>query len=186
MARSIEDAGIGASTATAEHHGLGQIFGTCNLLLQILVFRIVAMHVLIHRLRLVELALALEIERQVVQVVHQWRIKRHLAKLVECHVELALSLERQTKHAIRFRRLDIRFLLAGLSHNEALGRQQQVPNQQQGGRHHQLDPHPGRGHQRKMGEHQRGQNAQRNQPRRFRFEPRQQTDQVRRHQEKYQ
>ena len=133
---------------------------------------------LVDRLRLVELPLALEVEGQVVQVVHHRAVERYLAEFVKRHVELALALERQAQHTIGLRGFDIRLLLAGFGDDITLGGQEQMPNQQKRGRHHQLDPHAGRYHQREVGRHQRDQDAQGDQRRRPRLQFRQQGDQI--------
>ena len=79
-----QNAGVTASTATTtENDGLGHLFRTSKTLLQIAEFWVVIGHVSKHRLGLVELALALKVERQVVQVIHQRVINRHFAKIIE-------------------------------------------------------------------------------------------------------
>jgi hypothetical protein len=83
-------------------------------------------HVTEHGLGLVELALALEVERKVVKIVHQAVGQWHLAKLVPSHVELALTLIGQAKHTIRFGGAFIRLDLGALGHDEALGDQRHV------------------------------------------------------------
>ena len=185
-ARTVKDAGIGTPRRTAQDHRFGQVLGAHDLLPEILVFRVIGGHVLIHRLRLVELSLAFKIQREVVHVVHHRVVERHLAELVERHVQLTLPLERQAQHAVGLGRFHIRLLLAGLGNDIPLGCQQQMPDEQQCGRHHQLDPHGGRHHQYEVRDHQHHQNAQRDHGRRPCLEPRQQSDQVGSHQDENQ
>jgi hypothetical protein len=83
--------------------------------------------VLINRLSLVELALALKVQRQAVQVAHHRIAHRHPAEAVEGHVQLTLTLKRQAHHAVGFCRLLVRLELAGLGHQETLGGKRQVP-----------------------------------------------------------
>ena len=122
--------------------------------------------------------LALEIQRQVVHVLHQLHVHRALAELVESHVELPLALKRKAKHAIRFCRVSIGFLLATLADQKTLGRQQQVPDQQQGCGHHQLEPEQLRRHQHEVRADQCEQKATGNTGGNACLDTRQQTDQV--------
>ena len=68
-------------------------------------------HIAEHGLGLVELALALEIKGQIVEILHQGIVHRALAELVERHVELALSPGRQGQHAVRLGRIGFGFSL---------------------------------------------------------------------------
>jgi hypothetical protein len=97
--RLAEDRDVGAARrrAAAEHHRLGELLRARQALLEVAELRVEAVHVAKHALGLVELALALEIEREVVQVVHQRVRQRHLAELVPCHVELAPGPGRQAR-----------------------------------------------------------------------------------------
>ena len=88
------------------------------------------MHVAEHGLGLVELALTLEIERQIVEVFHQMIIERTATELVEGCVELPLPLIGQTEHAVGFGRFKFGFFLAALGKKEVLGGQQQMAEQQ--------------------------------------------------------
>jgi hypothetical protein len=76
--------------------------------------------VLVHGLGLVELALALEVQRQVVQVVHHGVAHGHAAEAVEGHVQLALALQGQAHHAVGFGRLLVGLELARLGHRKRL------------------------------------------------------------------
>ena len=78
-----------------QHDGFRQVLRPIQLGLQILVVLVVGGHVLVHRLGLVELALAFEVQRQVVQVAHDGITHWHAAKAVECGVELLLPLQGQ-------------------------------------------------------------------------------------------
>ncbi len=73
---------------------------TRRALLEVAILRIVLRHEIEHRLRLVELAAALVIERQVVEIVHQLRVYRTLLELLEGQIELALSLVGKRKDAV--------------------------------------------------------------------------------------
>src|SRR5207245_8511212 len=75
----------------AQDHRLGELLGARQPELEIAELRVELVHVAEHALRLVELALALEVERQVVEVVEQRLGKRHLAELVPGEIELALA-----------------------------------------------------------------------------------------------
>jgi hypothetical protein len=89
LARGPEDAGVGLAAArAAEHHRLGELLRARQAGREILELRVEVVHVLEHGLRLVELALPLEVERKVVQVVEQRVGQRHLAELVPGEVEL--------------------------------------------------------------------------------------------------
>jgi hypothetical protein len=107
--------------------------------------------VLVHGLGLVELALALEIERQVVQVGHHLVAQRHALEPVEGRVELALALQRQAHHAVGLGRLLVGLHLAGFGDQEALGGERQVPDQQHRRRQHQLQPGRAAGKQAVLG-----------------------------------
>ncbi len=95
---------------------------------------------LVDRLRLVELALAFEIECQAVKVAHHGVTKRNPAKTIKRSVELSLALQRQAHHPVRLGRLLVRLELAGLGDQETLGCQGQVADGQQHRRQHELDP----------------------------------------------
>ena len=95
------------AAATAEHHRFGQVFRTIEFGLDVLVIGVKRGHVLINRLGLVELALALKIHRQAEQIAHQRVVERHPAKAVKSHVQLTLTLQGQTHHAIGLSRLFI-------------------------------------------------------------------------------
>ncbi len=187
IAGGIDQAGIAApASASAENHGFRQLFGAIDAGLDIAEFRVVIEYVAEHRLGLVELALAFEVQRQVVHVLHQRVVHRALAELVEGHVELALALEGQAQHAVRFGRIGIRFFLAAFGDDEALDRQQQMADQQQARRHHELQPHQLRRHQHEMNGDQRDQQTGRNHGRHSGPDPRQEGDQVDGDQKKYQ
>ena len=115
------------STAT-QYDRLRQILGPVQFRLQILVVLVVGRHVLIHGLGLVELALAFEIQRQVVHIAHHRVAHGNPAETVKSHVELTLALQSQAHHAVGLRRFFVRFELARLGYQEALGRQRQVAN----------------------------------------------------------
>ena len=115
----------------AQHDRFRQILGAIQLRLQVLVVLVVAGHMLVHGLGLVELAFALKIEREVVHVAHHGVAHRDAPESVERHVELALTLQRQAHHPVGFSGLLIRFELAGLGHKEPLGRQREVPDGKQ-------------------------------------------------------
>ena len=104
--------------------------------LQVAELGIVVGHVLKHVFRLVELALALEVQREVIQVVHQAVVHRHLAELVPRHVELALALKREPEHAVGLGRVGVGLDLARLGEDEALGDEQNVADHQQHQRQH--------------------------------------------------
>ena len=82
----------GARTTAAKHDGLGQGPGPIKLGLDIFVVCVMGRHVLVHRFCLVELAFALKIKRQAVQVAHDRLVHRNPAKAVKRHVKLALAL----------------------------------------------------------------------------------------------
>ena len=94
----------------------------------------------VHGFGLVELALALEIQGQVVHVAHHRVAHGDTAEPVKRHVELALALQSKAHHAVGFGRLFVRLQFARLRHQEPLRRQGQVPDRQQHGGQHQLDP----------------------------------------------
>src|SRR6266705_5014018 len=75
------------------------LLGARQFRLEIPEFRVVVGHVAERRFGLVELALALEVEREIVEIVHHGVVQRHLAEVVEGHVELALPLEGEAEHA---------------------------------------------------------------------------------------
>ncbi len=142
IAAGIEQAGVRATAATAaENDGFGQLLGAIDAGLDVAELRVVIEDVTERRLGLVELALALKIQRQVVDVLHDLVILRAQAEFVEGHVELALPLEGQAEHAVGLRGGRVRLLLAALGDDEALDRKQQMPKEQQTRRHHQLQPH---------------------------------------------
>jgi hypothetical protein len=108
------------------------LLGAIDAGLDVAELRIVVEDVAERRLGLVELALALEIQRQVVDVLHHLVILRAQAEFVESHVELALALEGQAKHAVGLGGFRVGFFLAALGDEEALDRQQQMAHQQAG------------------------------------------------------
>ncbi len=175
----LEDAGVGAPRpGAAQHDGFRHRLGPLDAGFQILELRIEVGHVTEYGFGLVELPLALEIEGQVVQVFHHRIRQRHLAELVPGHVELSLPLEGQRQHAVGFGRLLVRLHLAALGHQEALGGQQQVADQQQGRRKHQLQPHQLTGHQHEVGGQQRDEQRRRHAGAQPSPQPRQQHDQI--------
>ena len=95
---------------------------------------------LIDRLGLVKLPLALEVQRQVVQVAHHCITHRHTAKPVEGRVKLLLPLQGQTHHAVGLCGLFVGLQLARLGHQEALGRERQMAYDQQHSGKHQIHP----------------------------------------------
>ena len=118
-------------------------------------------HVLEDGFGLVELALTLEIQSEVVQHIHQAVIQRHFAELVEGHVKLTLPLERQAQHAIALCGIGIGFELALFRHQETFRREQQVADQQQCCGQHQLQPHRLGRHQDEMDRQQQYEQAAR-------------------------
>ena len=129
---TIQQHGAAWMAATAaQNYGFSQVFGTAEFGLQAFEVLVLCSHVLVHGFRLVELTLALKVKRQVAQVVHQRVAVRHAAKPVKCHIELALSLMRQSHHAVGFGGLFVRLELARLRHQKAFGGQCQVSNHQQ-------------------------------------------------------
>ncbi|MCY1366047.1 hypothetical protein D9M69_529240 [compost metagenome] len=91
--------------ASPEHHRLRQVLRSLQTPLNIGVVAVQLGHVLVHRFGLVELALALEVQRQVLEVVHQCVAEWHAAHAVKGHVQLPLPLQRQAHHAVGLRRL---------------------------------------------------------------------------------
>ena len=163
---------------TGEKHGFRHLFGALQALCHVAELRIEVCNIAEHRLGLVELPLALVVERQVVHVFQQAGVHRTLAELVEGHVQLALALEGQAEHAVGLGRIQVRLFLAPLRHQEALGGQQQVAHQQQRGWHHQLEPQQLGRHQREVGGQQRRQDAGGDRRAHAGLEARQQNDQV--------
>ncbi len=101
IAGGIDQAGIAAPPSTAtKNHGFRELLGAVQAGFDVTKLRIEIENIAKHRLGLVELSLAFEIERQVVHVLQQLVIQRAFAKLVEGHVELTLALEGQTEHAV--------------------------------------------------------------------------------------
>ena len=157
------------------------MFCAGNPLRQVTEIQAVVAHVTEDSLCLVELALALVIQRQVVEVFHQPVVHRALAELVKGHVELPLPLEGKAEHAVRLRGLLIRFFLATLSHQEALGCQQQMPEQQQRSGTHQLHPDARPQHDPELRPQQQHQNTQRCPGSRSGTQPRQNQRQIKTH-----
>ncbi len=81
---------------------------------------------LVHSLGLVELALALKVHGQVVQVAHHRVAHRHAAEAVKGHVQLALALQSQPHHAIGFCGFFISLYLASFGDQEAFGGEGQM------------------------------------------------------------
>ena len=106
--------------AAAEDHRLGELLGARDLLADIAELGVEGVDVAEHRLGLVELALALEIEAEVVEVVGERLGHRHLPELVPGEVELALSLVGEAEHAVRLRRALVGLDLGALGDDEAL------------------------------------------------------------------
>ena len=131
--RIIEHQGAGRTLTTParQHDGFGHLPGDLEARRQIAEFRIETDQILKNRFGLVELTLALIVEGEVVHVLHQPLVHRAFAKLVECQIELPLPLKRERQHAVRFARFKIRFFLAPLGHQKALGGQQQMADHQQ-------------------------------------------------------
>ena len=171
--------------AAAKHHGLGHVLGAIEFGLQVFVVLVISGHVLIDRLRLVELPLALEIQCQVIQVAHHGVVHRYAAKAVERHVELALALQRQAHHAVGLCRLLVRLQLAGLRHQEAFGGEGQMPDRQQGRRQHQFDPGCATRQEEKFSAQQSDKGDQRDNGRGTGRKPWQQGNYVSRHQQKH-
>ena len=147
--------------------------------LQVAELGVVLGHVLEHVFRLVELAFALEIERQVVQVVHHAVVHRHLAELVPGHIELALALKREPEHAVGFGRVGVGLDFARLGENETLGHEQDVADHEQHQRQHQLQPHRRRRHEHEVDDQEQRKQRRGNHRAHAGLEPRQQPDQVR-------
>jgi hypothetical protein len=124
------------------------------------------------------MALALEVQRQVVEVVHHRVIEGALAKIVECHVELALPLECQAQHARVCRGGGVRCLFAALGHGKTLGNQQHVADHQQRQRPHELQPHALPCHQDEMRDEQQGGHSRRDGSTRAGRKPRQKRNQI--------
>jgi len=135
-------------------------------------------HIAEHALRLVELALALEVERQVVEVVEQRLGKRHLAELVPGEIELALALVGEPEHAVRLGRGLVGFELGALGDDEALRDQRGMADQQQRRGQHELQPDACGPHQREVQHQQPGKHAARDRQRRACLEPRQQHGEI--------
>ena len=168
---------------SAEHDGLGQVLGTVELGLQVLVVLVVGSHVLVHGLGLVELALALEVQRQAVQVAHHGVTERNPAEAVERGIKLTLTLQRQAHHAIGFSRLLVGLQFAGLGDQETLGGQSQMPDDQQHRRQHQLEPGRIARQQAELGAKQADKCHQRDDCCHARRQARQHRDDVGRHQQ---
>ncbi len=142
--------------AAAEDDGALHPLRARQLLLHVLEFWIVLGDVFVHCAGFVELALALEIQRQVVHQVEQAVVDLVDAlELVERHVELALALEGQAEHLVALGALGVRGLLALLGDAELLHRHEQMAEHQQQGRRGQLEPQGAAGKQHELG-HQQG------------------------------
>src|SRR5690606_12113723 len=113
-ALGAEDARVGAAAAraAAEDHRLGELLGAGEARLEVAELRVELVHVAEDRLGLVELALPLEVEREVVEVVEQPFGERHLPELVPGEVELALALVGEAEHPVRLRGALVRLLFA--------------------------------------------------------------------------
>ena len=142
--------------AATQNHRFRQVPGAVQLRLQVFVVLLPGGHVFIDRLRLVELALALEIERKVVQVLHQRIAHWHAPEAVERRVQLSLTLQRKSHHPVGFGGLFIRLEFAGLRHQEPLGGECQVTDHQQRSRENQLQPERRPGQQPELGAQQTG------------------------------
>ena len=175
----------GMSLRAAEDHGLRQRLGAGQALLEVAEFRIEFGHVAEHRLGLVELALALEIEGQAVEVFHHRIIERALAELVPGQVQLALGLVGDAQHPVRLRGLGVRFFLAAFGHQETLGGQCGIADGEQRNRAHQLYPHQLAHHQPEMRADQRDADDETDHRGNAGLQPRQQQDQVQRHGEEH-
>ena len=116
--------------AATQDDGFRHAARTRHTLFQITEFRVVAVHVIKHGFRFIELALTLEIQREVVENFHHAIVHRQFAEFVEGHVKLPLPLKRKAQHAIGFRIFDVRFFLAFLGDNKALGHQRRVSDEQ--------------------------------------------------------
>ena len=131
----------------AEDDRLGKLLGAVEALLDVAELGVERRHVAEDALGLVELAAALEVERERVEVLHHLLVERRLAELVERHVQLALLLEGEPEHAVGLGALGVRLLLAALGDEVALGGEQRVADHEQRRRQHQLQPQPGAGHE---------------------------------------
>ena len=100
----------------AEDDRLRQLLRAVQALADVAELRIEGRHVAEAALRLVELAAALEVEREAVDVLHHLVVQRRLAELVERHVELALLLEGEAEHAVGFGACEVGGFLAALRH----------------------------------------------------------------------
>src|SRR5258707_5902996 len=137
----------GVGLPAPENDGFRHLLGARQPRFEVAELRIVPGHVAKCGFGLVELALALEVEPKVVEVVHDGIVKGHLAEVVESHVELALPLESEAEHARVGRGLRVGYLLAALSDDEALGHEQDVAYDQQGEGQHELQPQSLAGHE---------------------------------------
>ncbi len=123
-----------------QHHGFRQTPGPPQTGLHLGIASVQTGHVFVDRLHLVELALALEVQRQLLQVVHQRPAVGHAPEPIESQVELALPLQRQPHHAVGFGRLFIGLHLARFGGEKTPRGQHQMPQQQQRSGEHQRQP----------------------------------------------
>jgi hypothetical protein len=119
------------TAGAAEYDGLGHRFGAPDTLRDILEFRILVGDIAECVFSLVELALTLEIERKVVDQIEHRVVRRKLLEIVERGIELPLPLVTKAQHAVALRQVHVGTRLAAFGDEETLGRQRQVPNQQQ-------------------------------------------------------
>ena len=104
-------------------------------------FRVVLEDVVVGGRGLAELALALEVERQAVNQVEHRVIHRQGAELVQRHVELALVLEGEPEHAVGLAGVGLDAQFLALGHEEALGGEQHMAEQQQQCGRNRFHPH---------------------------------------------
>ena len=144
------------------------------------------MHVTEHRLGFVELALALEVEPETIEVLEQRFRQRYLAELVPRQVELSLALVREPEHAVRLGRALVGPELGALGDDEALRHERGMADEQERRRQHQLDPGARGQHQAGLADEQRREDCARDRKRRARLEPWQQCRQIQRDQRDHQ
>jgi hypothetical protein len=174
---------VRAGRAAAEDDRLGELLVAPEALADVAELRVVRGHVAEDALRLVELAAALEVERQAVHVLHHLLVQRRLAELVERHVELALLLEREAQHAVRFRALRVGLLLAALGDEVVLGGEQRVADHEERGGQHELHPQARADHHAQVRCEDRGEQRRGDDRALAGRKPRQQQRDVERHQQ---
>ena len=109
------------SAGTTQHNGLGQVFCAIELGFNIFIALVIGGHVFVDCLCLVELALALKVHRQAIQIAHNRFVHWHTAESIKCHVQLTLALQGETHHTVGLRGFFICLYLPCFGHQEALG-----------------------------------------------------------------